>query len=884
VDPVELGKLRSLGEIIDRLRATTGAPVPAPVAPEPAPVAPAPPVEVGPDLERLVLDVVADKTGYPAEMLAGHMELEADLGIDSIKRVEILSAVRRSAPDLPEVDPVELGKLRSLGEIIDRLRATTGTSTDEDDRPVEVEFEPTGLARHAVGMVEAAAPGFALPGLRGGPLAVTDDGHGVAAQVVSRLAAAGIKADVYQTVPSDVHGVIHLGGLGDIASVDAALAVQRDAFGVARAVAGRFAESGGVFVTVQDTGGDFGTSGRYPDRAWLGGLAGLTRTAGREWPAVSVKAIDCERGNRTSAAIADAIVRELLHGGSTVDVGLRADGTRNTVEAVVTEVDADPGARIGPDSVIVATGGARGVTAEALRALAQAYRPKLVLIGRTPLTEEPAHLAGVTDEASLRRAVVQHATRATGKPPLPAAVNAEVATVLAARDVAATVAAIRAAGSEVRYVAVDARDGAALTTALDGVRREWGPITGVVHGAGVIADKRIEDKTDDQFDKVFDTKVAGLRALLDATAGDPLTVLSVFSSISAYAGNPGQCDYAMANEVLNQVAHAERVRRPGCLVRSIAWGPWEGGMVSPALAEHFRHQGVPLIPVGSGARAFVAELTGTPAGTHVVVTAGPLDRGGASTGEIQINAVSHPYLADHTIEGTPVVPVAMALEWLTAAARGWSTGPGPAVIQDVGVLRRIGLERFANGGDRLAVHGTRDDGAQLNLEIRGDGDTRHYRAKARLDATVTPAQWTVPTDLEPVRPDVYDGRVLFHGPRFQAIREVEGISAAGAAGVLTGAYDLGWNRAAWQTDPAAVDGGLQLAVLWAKQVMGRATLPMGVAEYRVYQAGLHDGPTRCVVRARDVWSDGAECDIAFLAEDGTVRAELLGVSLVSRPA
>jgi hypothetical protein len=342
----------------------------------------------------------------------------------------------------------------------------------------------------------------------------------------------------------------------------------------------------------------------------------------------------------------------------------------------------------------------------------------------------------------------------------------------------------------------------------------------------------------------------------------------------------------MANEVLNQVARAERAKRPGCLVRSIAWGPWEGGMVSPALAEHFHRQGVPLIPVASGARAFVAELTGTPGDTHVVVAAGAFDPSTTETskGEIQVNAVSHPYLADHTIEGTPVVPVAMVLEWFTAAARGWLPGAGPAVIQDVGVLRRIGLERYANGGNRFTVQGSRDADAPLNLELRGDGDARHYRAKASLDKTATPADWTVPADLEPVRPDVYDGRLLFHGPRFQAIREVDGISASGAAGVLTGAYELGWNRAAWHTDPAAVDGGLQLAVLWAKQALGRATLPMGVAEYRIYETGLYDGPTRCVVRARDVWSDGAECDIAFIGEDGTVRAELFGVSLVPRPA
>ena len=64
-----------------------------------------------------MMSVVADKTGYPAEMLGAHMDLEADLGIDSIKRVEILAALRERAPGLPEVKPEHLGTLQTLGDI-----------------------------------------------------------------------------------------------------------------------------------------------------------------------------------------------------------------------------------------------------------------------------------------------------------------------------------------------------------------------------------------------------------------------------------------------------------------------------------------------------------------------------------------------------------------------------------------------------------------------------------------------------------------------------------------------------------------------------------------------------------------------------------------------
>ncbi|MGF7473852.1 SDR family oxidoreductase, partial [Salmonella enterica subsp. enterica serovar Minnesota] len=71
--------------------------------------------------------------------------------------------------------------------------------------------------------------------------------------------------------------------------------------------------------------------------------------------------------------------------------------------------------------------------------------------------------------------------------------------------------AIAAAGAQARYEAVDVTDAIALNAMLARVRSEWGPVIGVVHAAGVLADKRIAEKTDAQFDAVFSTKVEGLR-------------------------------------------------------------------------------------------------------------------------------------------------------------------------------------------------------------------------------------------------------------------------------------------------------------------------------------------------------------------------------------
>lgn len=81
--------------------------------------------------------------------------------------------------------------------------------------------------------------------------------------------------------------------------------------------------------------------------------------------------------------------------------------------------------------------------------------------------------------------------------------------------------------------------------------------------------------------------------------------------------------YAMANEVLNKVALVESRRRgERCVVKSLGWGPWEGGMVGPALEAHFAALGIALIPLERGARALVEELCGVSGGMVEVVLGG----------------------------------------------------------------------------------------------------------------------------------------------------------------------------------------------------------------------------------------------------------------------
>ncbi|AQA05194.1 hypothetical protein BVC93_25455 [Mycobacterium sp. MS1601] len=69
----------------------------------------------------VVLSIVSEKTGYPVQMLGLDMEMEAELGIDSIKQVEILAALQGRFPGAPEVAASELARLRTLQDVVDSL-------------------------------------------------------------------------------------------------------------------------------------------------------------------------------------------------------------------------------------------------------------------------------------------------------------------------------------------------------------------------------------------------------------------------------------------------------------------------------------------------------------------------------------------------------------------------------------------------------------------------------------------------------------------------------------------------------------------------------------------------------------------------------------------
>ena len=291
-----------------------------------------------------------------------------------------------------------------------------------------------------------------------------------------------------------------------------------------------------------------------------------------------------------------------------VEAGYTPEGRviLETIEAPLSRGQAKP--VLQANSVVLVTGGARGITAEVCQSLAARYHPLLVIAGRSPLPgKEDSDTAGLQSSGEIKRVIMERRKR-RNQLATPATVEAEYRDIQRAREVRANLDAIEAAGGRWEYHALDVRDSAAFEQLIRQIYARHGRIDGVIHGAGIVEDSFLVAKSLDSFDRVFETKVAPAQVLARALRPDSLRFLVFFSSIAARFGYAGGTDYCAANEVLNKLALELNARWPARVV-SIGWGPWgEVGMAAQYPEELQRQRGTASFSVATGCQILLDEL------------------------------------------------------------------------------------------------------------------------------------------------------------------------------------------------------------------------------------------------------------------------------------
>ena len=279
---------------------------------------------------------------------------------------------------------------------------------------------------------------------------------------------------------------------------------------------------------------------------------------------------------------------------------------------------------IKPDSVFIVTGGAKGITAQCVIELAKYYQCKWILLGRSRLIEnEPSSLQNCSTELEIKKQIMQDFL-ANGEKPTPVKVGNRCKQILSSREIKQTLNTLADLDNYAEYIDLDVTDTTAVKSKISSIEKRLGTVSGIIHGAGNLADKLIENKTEKDFEKVYSAKVKGLENIISCIDITQLKHLVLFSSVAGFFGNVGQTDYALANEILNKSAHLIKQYNPSCHVVSINWGPWDSGMVSPQLKKFFELYNIDLIPVETGGKMLVKELTYREDGNPQIVVGSPI--------------------------------------------------------------------------------------------------------------------------------------------------------------------------------------------------------------------------------------------------------------------
>ena len=676
-----------------------------------------------------------------------------------------------------------------------------------------------------------------------------------------------------------------------------------------------------------------GLHGYGPDGATapLGGaVSGFTKAFKREKGNALVKAVDFPESRKT-AAFADILIEETLADPGLVEVGIR-DGERYSIGVTERPVeDGQPGMDLTADSVFVITGAAGSIVSAITADLAEASGGTFYLLdlAAAPDPGDTDLSRFTSDRDGLKRDIFNR-LKERGERATPAMVDRELAGLERRHAALTAIQSVEAAGGTARYVSVNLMDETGITAVIDEIRERHGRIDVLLHAGGLEISRLLPDKSPEEFDRVFDVKCDGWYHLLHAIGDMPLGATVAFSSVAGRFGNTGQTDYSSANDLLCKYAAHIRASRPGTRAIAIDWTAWGGiGMATrgsiPAI---MKAAGIDMLPPEAGVAIVRRELTGGGGSGEVVIAqrlgmmmsefaengglldaavlAPPETERGIMTGtvralgvyegltvETELDPAEQPFLFDHQIDGTPVLPGVMGIEAMVEAATLAFPELTVTGVENVEFAAPFKFYRNAPRTITVRVFYTRE-GDTVVADCRLEGSRRlhggeapqvttHFQARVILgDDPAAPAPEKAPgkgkaTAVE--REAIYD--LYFHGPAYQVLA-----TAWKRGDRLVGRYadDLPENHRPedrpLRAAPRLIELCFQTAGLWEMGTESRMGLPMAIDRVTVYRSV--DRPGKALHAVVTPGADG-RFEARVVDGNGEVQVELSGYRTAALP-
>ncbi len=940
--------------------------VPVPVVPEPVVPEPVVPVVASrADMVDAVVSIVSEMTGYPPELLDLDLDLEADLGVDTVKQAEVFAAVRerygverdenlklRDFPTLNHVVGWISDKVAAVEEPVEPAPAVVPTA-EQSSGPTEQAVAgdlaatdryprriPVPVLRPSLDLCKQT--GVALDGSH--RVVVMLDEGAVGAKLVERLTErgctslvldAGIDAEQLADTldgwlaDAPVSGVYWLAALDDEGPIEAMdLAAWHEA--LARRVKNLYVtmrhlyDSQPFLVAATRLGGYHGYDATGATAPLGGAVSGFAKAYRREQPDALVKVVDVPAGRD---GVADLLVDETLRDPGCVEVGYPDDGLRWTVG--LAEEPFGPATRkpLDAESVFVVTGAAGSIVSAITADLARAFGATFHLLDLTPAPDpDDPDLQRIAADRDGLKADIAARMKQAGQRPTPVLIEKELARIERLACAHAAVRAVIEAGGTARYHQVDLTDADAVTRVMGEVRETSGRVDVLLHAAGLDISQSLPDKGRREFDLVFDVKSDGWFNVLHAMGDMPLGATVAFSSVAGRFGNVGQTDYSAANDLLCKLTSNLRRTRPETRAIALDWTAWAGiGMASRgSIPKVMQMAGIETLDPAAGTAWIRRELTSGAASGEVVV-AGALGRlvdefdetGGIEAGKVPagsgpmlemieaagvysglvvrttLDPKQQPFLNDHRIDGTAVLPGVMGIEAFAEVARLLVPSWHVVAVEDVEFLAPV---KFYRDEPRtLTIRATiRPDGRDLLASCALEGarllpgsdeaqHTTHFTATVRLAANapepehadaVTEATHTVGGER------VYD--LYFHGPAFQVVSSSWRYDGGNAARMADGLpADHVPSGAPTFVSPRLVELCFQTAGLWEAAQHGRLALPRHVDAVRLLREPAQiSGPLYAVANAV---GDHFDCSVRDADGDVVLTVEGYGTTPLPVP-
>ncbi|MEM6803272.1 MAG: SDR family NAD(P)-dependent oxidoreductase, partial [Bacteroidota bacterium] len=415
---------------------------------------------------------------------------------------------------------------------------------------------------------------------------------------------------------------------------------------------------------------------------------------------------------------------------------------------------------------------------------------KFILLGRSDISfEVPDFAKDESNEGELKRLIMNDLKEKGEKPSLPK-VKSIFKNIVAKKEIEATLHQIRSHAAQVSYIQGDVTNIGSFRKALDEVVVEFGPITGIIHGAGRLADKFIQDKTEADFENVLSVKLDGLLSLLASANLNKLDHFILFSSVAGFYGNVGQTDYAIANEILSKAAHLFKTNHPKTHVSAINWGAWDSGMVHGELKAQFEAAGISLVNSEGGAALLVNELSTQYSHQAQCIIGGTLPSAVSHLGDLRnyrirrkLSLENNPFLNHHMIQGKAVLPVVNAVGWMAQLCENLYPDFQVFKIQNTKLFKGIVFDGSQKEDYILEIKEKEKNEGQISFEttIMSEGGKLplfHYKAQIILanKKSLTKAPHFSPKISGTYPPSkgsiLYQDGSLFHGAHFQGIEEI----------------------------------------------------------------------------------------------------------------